>query len=116
MTGAAAQSARRLSIAHLALLLPWIAVAIDAFRPIVDNSFLWHVRAGTVQLERGSVLTTDPFSFTLGGEPWRTQSWLVELLYGWAEGLSGLGFVPIMLLVVPTLTFLGIGLIAYRDS
>jgi hypothetical protein len=116
MTGAAAQPPRRLSIAHLALLLPWIAVAIDAFRPIVDNSFLWHVRAGTVQMEQGSVLTIDPFSFTLGGEPWRTQSWLVELLYGWAEGFSGLGFVPVMLLVVPTLTFLGIGLIAYRHS
>jgi hypothetical protein len=116
MTGAAAQLPRRLSIAHLALLLPWIAVVIDAFRPIVDNSFLWHVRAGTVQMERGAVLTTDPFSFTFGGEPWRTQSWLVELFYGWAEGLSGLGFVPIMLLVVPALTFLGIGLIAHQYS
>jgi hypothetical protein len=116
MTGAAAQPARRLSIAHLALLLPWVAVAIDAFKPIVDNSFLWHVRAGTVQMEEGSVLTTDPFSFTFDGEPWRTQSWLVELFYGWAESLSGLGFVPILLLVVPTLTFLAIGLIAYRES
>ncbi len=116
MTGAAAQPPRRLSIAHLALLVPWVAVVIDAFQPIVDNSFLWHIRAGSVQMVQGSVLTSDPFSFTLGGEPWLTQSWLVELLYAWAESFSGLGFVPYLLLVVATLTFVGIGLIAYHHS
>jgi hypothetical protein len=98
------------------LTLPWVAVVIAAFGPLRDNSFLWHVRAGTLQAGLGSVLTSDPFSFTRGGEPWRTQSWLVELLYGWAESLSGLGFVSYMLLIVSILTFLGLGLIAYRDS
>ena len=117
MTGAAARpQGRRLSIAHLALLVPWVALVIDAWDPLVDNSFLWHVRAGSVQVDRGAVLTTDPFSFTMGGEPWLTQSWLVELLYGWAEGLSGLGFVPYMILIVGGLTFVGIGIVAYRHS
>ncbi len=116
MTGAAAQSPRRLSIAHLALVVPWVAIVIDAFQPIGDNSFLWHVRAGSVQAEQGSVLTADPFSFTLEGEPWLTQSWLVELLYALGESISGLGFVPYMLLVVATLTLVGIGLIAYHHS
>ena len=117
MTSAALQpQGRRFSIAHLALVVPWVALVIDAWGPITDNSFLWHVRAGSVQIDEGSVLTTDPFSFTSGGEPWLTQSWLVELLYGWAEGLSGLGFVPYMILLVSTLTFLGIGLIAFNYS
>jgi len=107
---------RRFSIAHLALALPWVALVIDAWKPITDNSFLWHVRAGTVQSEQIEVLTKDPFSFTAGGERWLTQSWLVELLYGWMEGLSGLGFVPYMLLVVGLLIFAGIGLLAYRRS
>jgi len=107
---------RRLSIAQLALLVPWVALVIDAWGPITDNSFLWHVRAGTVQIEQGSVITADPFSFTAGGERWLTQSWLVELLYGWAEGWSGLGFVPYLILIVSTLTFLGIGLLAYHIS
>lgn len=107
---------RPLSITHIALALPWVAVVIAAFSPLRDNSFLWHVRAGTLQADLGSVLISDPFSFTRGGEPWRTQSWLVELLYGWAEGLSGLDFVPHMLLIVSTLTFIGLGLIAYRES
>lgn len=117
MTSAAKQSLRqKISVAHLALILPWVALVIDAWKPISDNSFLWHVRAGTLQTDLGAVLTEDPFSFTVGGEAWRTQSWLVELAYGWSERLMGLGFVPAMLLLVSGLTFLGIGVIAYRHS
>lgn len=107
---------RRFSIAKLALIIPWVALVIDAWAPIQDNSFLWHVRAGTLQADLGRVLVTDPFSFTRAGARWFTQSWLAELLYGWAEGLSGLGFVPWMLLATTTLTFVGIGLIAFRHS
>lgn len=108
--------ARWFSIAHIALIVPWIALVIDAWGPIGDNSFLWHIRAGELQLAQGSVLTTDPFSFTMGGHPWMTQSWLVEILYAWAEDVSGLGFVPWMILIVSTLTFFAIGLVAYRQS
>jgi hypothetical protein len=60
---------RRFSIAQLALLLPWVALVIGAWGPLVDNSFLWHIRSGTLQMELGAVLTTDPFSFTMNGEP-----------------------------------------------
>lgn len=116
MTGTAAQLSRRLSIAHLTLLVPWVALVIDAFQPITDNSFLWHVRAGTLQAKRGEVLTSDPFSFTMLGEPWLTQSWLVELFYSWAGSVAGLDYVPYMILVVGTLIFVGIGLIAYLHS
>ena len=107
---------RRFSIAHFLLLIPWIALVIDAWSPIGDNSFLWHIRAGSLQLDTGSVITTDPFSFTAGGEAWLTQSWLAELIYGRLEAFSGLGFVPVMMLVIMVLTFLGIGLLAYRSS
>jgi hypothetical protein len=89
---------------------------IDAWAPIRDNSFLWHIRAGELQATAGEVLTTDPFSFTMHGEPWLTQSWLAELLYAWGERLWGLGFVPPMMLLMTSITFLGIGLITYRRS
>jgi hypothetical protein len=109
-------SRRRFSLAHLVLIVPWIALVIDAWTPIRDNSFLWHIRAGELQARAGEVLTADPFSFTMLGERWLTQSWLAELLYAWGEANWGLGFVPPMLLLMSSITFLGIGLVAYRRS
>lgn len=116
MSAAVAGGERRFSLAHLTLLIPWVALVIDAWAPIGDNSFLWHIRAGTMQLEQGSVLTEDPFSFTAGGESWLTQSWLAELLYARLEAFSGLDFVPWLLLVLTALTFVGVGLVAFKAS
>ena len=113
---ASAPSTRRLSLAHLTLIVPWVALVIAAWSPLRDNSFLWHVRAGTLQLDGGQVLRADPFSFTMLGEQWLTQSWLAELFYAWAEGILGLGFVAPMLLLLSSITMLGIGLISYRAS
>jgi hypothetical protein len=113
---AATPSPRRFSIAHLLILVPWVALVIDAWAPIRDNSFLWHIRAGELQATAGEVLTADPFSFTMHGEPWLTQSWLADLLYAWGERQWGLGFVPPMMLLMTSITFLGIGLIAYCRS
>jgi len=73
---------------YAAPLLVGFLVAIRASEVIGDNSFLWHIRAGSVQLEAGRVLTVDPFSFTASGESWRTQSWLVDLLYAVLERTS----------------------------
>ena len=109
-------SQRRYSIAQLALLVPVVALIIDAWAPIRDNSFLWHIRAGELQINATRVLEADPFSFTMLGTPWLTQSWLAELLYAAGENFSKLGFVPPMLLIVSLVTFACIGLIAFRYS
>ena len=85
--------------------------------PIGDNSFLWHVRAGTAQLDLGRVLTADPFSFTEKGSAWRTQSWLAELGYGWLERtFDGIGWVPLMKFLTVSLTIALLGLVIYRVS
>ena len=78
-----------LFLAHLVLLVPFVALVIDAWAPIRDNSFLWHIRAGELQANAGEVLVADPFSFTMLGERWLTQSWLAELLYSWGESNWG---------------------------
>jgi hypothetical protein len=109
-------SLRRFSLAQLILVVPWVALAIDAWAPIRDNSFLWHIRAGELQVAAGEVLVADPFSFTAFGESWLTQSWLSELLYAWGESNWGLGFVPPMLLLLSSITFLGVALAVYRRS
>lgn len=117
MTGAAGKpTSTRPNLFHIALLVPWIVLIINAFDRVSDNSFLWHIRAGEVQIDVGSVLTEDPFSFTMDGEPWRTQSWLAELGYGWLETWSGLGFTGPMVFVLSGIVVVGLGLIAYRYS
>ncbi len=91
-----------------------MVLAWRAALPIGDNSFLWHVRAGTLQLDTGAVLRTDPFSFTAFGEAWRTQSWLAELAYGWLERLTdGISWVPIMKFAAMAGTLALLGLVVH---
>ncbi len=96
------------------LTVPWLGVAIAVRQPIRDNSFLWHVRAGELQASTGAVLTSDPFSLAFNGNPWRTQSWLLELVYArFGDGLAWVGaFVGIM----ATLTLIAVGVLIYQNT
>ncbi len=57
------------------------ALAIG-LRPLSDNSFLTHLSTGRLILDRGSVPSADPYTFTAHGDPWVVQSWLASVLYG----------------------------------
>lgn len=103
------------SVWHLLLVVPWVPVVIAGRLKLRDNSLLWHIRAGEAQLDQGQVLTTDPFSFTFGGRPWRTQSWLPELGYRWLEERWGLGFVGPLIIVAGTVTLLVLGIVVWRS-
>lgn len=106
----------RWNVRHLFLLVPWVALGAAAFRPIRDNSFLWHIQAGVIQSQQGQVLRADPFSLPFFGESWRTQSWLVELGYGWMYERFDLWFVPIWLVVLGGVLFVSIGIAAFCRS
>lgn len=107
-------SRRLANIGHVWLMVPWLGIVLAARRPIRDNSFLWHVRAGHVQASAGEVLTTDPFSLVFYGRPWRTQSWLLELVYAWlGDGLAWVGtFVGLM----AALTLFAAGVAIYQTT
>ena len=85
----AALTRMRLSIRHLFLVVPIAGLAWAVTRPFRDNSFLWHVRAGTEQLDAGQVLTADPFTLEFAGQAWRTQSWLADIGFGFLERWTG---------------------------
>ena len=106
----------RPTVAHVALLLPWIMAVVASRLPMGDNSFLWHVTAGMLQNDSGSVLTTDPFSFTFAGEPWRTQAWLADIGYDVLDGWVGLGFVTPMVAVSALVVFGMVMLASFRAS
>jgi hypothetical protein len=58
-------------------------------RPLTDNSFFTHLATGRLILDRGSVPTHDPYTFSAAGEPWVVQSWLASWLYATVEALVG---------------------------
>ena len=49
----------------------------------------WHMATGRWVATNGSVPTTDPFSFTCGGEPWHHIVWLADLYFFEVFSLSG---------------------------
>src|SRR5687768_871234 len=64
-------------------------------RPIGDNSTFVHLRTGMDIVAGQGIPRRDPYSFTARGHDWVVQSWLPELMYGWAERLGGVGLVII---------------------
>ena len=104
------------ALRHILLLIPWLVVGLVSRVPIRDNSFLWHVRAGTLQIERGEVLLSDPFSFNSPAIVWRTQSWLADVGYGWLERLVWLEFVWPLIMTTGLLVSIGIALIFRQRS
>lgn len=68
-----------------------------------------------MQLSAGKVLTADPFSLTMAGQPWRTQSWLAEILYGSLEKIvGGLSWVPWLLILCGGLVIGLVGISAFK--
>lgn len=81
------------------LVLTW-AAGVASF-PLNDNSFFTHLATGRIILDRGSVPTADPYTFTAQGEAWTVQSWLASVAYAGVERLaSDLGLRLLVLLVV----------------
>ncbi|MGI8479852.1 MAG: hypothetical protein ACR2M2_08365 [Gaiellaceae bacterium] len=75
-------------------LLVWLLPAVAVlFSRMPVNDLAYQIRAGTLMLEHGHVLRTDPFTFTVLGQPWLDQQWGSQLLLNLAfrpGGWSGL--------------------------
>ena len=57
-------------------------------RPLLDNSFLWHLQTGHWILDHG-IPRRDIFSFTAPDAPWVVQSWLAEVIYALVDNAFG---------------------------
>ena len=107
-------SRRTWSIWAIGVLFGPLVLLTRTRTAISDNSYLWHITAGRLQLDLGSVLTADPFSFTAAGQRWRTQSWLAELAYAWSEGRWGVDVGRWIPPLVGGLTFLILTVVAAK--
>ncbi len=69
---------RRLVVAIL-----FVALFAMAVRAPADTDTWWHLKAGQVTLESGSILQTDLFSHTRYGSRWVNHSWLSQVMLYW---------------------------------
>ncbi len=63
------------------LIILWLVFfSVDAMGFISDPDTPWHIATGLYILQHHHVPTTDPFSWSMLGQPWVTQEWLFEVV------------------------------------
>lgn len=93
------RQAERICRLETVILFLWIAIfAIHAGAPLSDPDTPWHLATGQYILSHHRIPTTDPFSWSMRGQPWVTQEWLFELILAWLA--NHLGFFGVWALVV----------------
>jgi len=74
----------------LALVAGFLALLLRT--ALFDPDYYWHIEAGRWIVVHGMLPSTDPFSFTMTGQPWITHEWLFEiLLYGFFAAAGSFG-------------------------
>ncbi len=48
---------------------------------IIEPDTFWHIKAGELIVKDLSIPSTDPFTFTLEGEPWADTEWLSQVIF-----------------------------------
>jgi hypothetical protein len=66
----------------------------------VDPDLWWHIKVGQNILATGHWPTTDPYSFTVAGQPWLAYEWLGDVLFGAVESAWGLRGLEALLIVL----------------
>ncbi|MBN1287703.1 MAG: hypothetical protein JXB47_20050, partial [Anaerolineae bacterium] len=102
---------QRLTIQRVTFIVLFACIFMMAARVPTDTDTWWHIRAGEYTVTHRAILTHDPFSHPMGGQPWINHSWgsqiLIYLFYqiGGSAGLViftallatvGMGFVYLM--------------------
>jgi hypothetical protein len=80
------------------MLIGAVFVAGSTFS--VDPDLWWHIRVGQEILATHHWPTTDPYSFTVAGQPWMAYEWLGEVLLGGAERVAGLQGLEALLIIL----------------
>ena len=86
----------------IAVLVPMAATWLHQTMAI---DLAYQIRAGELMLDTHRLLRSDPFTFTVHGQPWLNQQWLAEVLFAavWRiGGWNGIAFVWGLLVGVTT--------------
>jgi hypothetical protein len=86
-------------------LLAVLAFTAVSMRLLGDAGIGWHIRTGQLILSTHSFPRVDPFSSSLGGQPWFAWEWLYDCIVGWLESVAGLNGVVASTALVIAFTF-----------
>jgi len=73
----------------LKVFLYFLAFSPFFLMPLENPDIFWHLSSGKHLLEKREFLTTEIFSWTLAGTPWRNFEWLTQVLYYLLYSLGG---------------------------
>ena len=88
------------------LLVGAVFVAGSVFS--VDPDLWWHIRVGQEILATHHWPTTDPYSFTVAGQPWMAYEWLGEVLLGGVARVAGLQGLMALLIILASAVILAL--------
>jgi hypothetical protein len=66
-----------------------VPVIVTFFTRTLAIDLAYQVRAGVQMLDSHRLLDVDPFTFTVGGQPWLNQQWGAQVLLGGAYDMAG---------------------------
>lgn len=91
----------RLNLGRLSIGILFACLFIALLSITEADVDLWgHLRYGLDNLEQGTILQTDPYSYLTGGQRWINHEWLAEVLFGLAWRMGGAtGLVGLKMLV-----------------
>ena len=81
-----------------ALLVAGVFVARHNFE--VDTDLWWHIKAGEGILATHHWPTSDPYSFTVSGQPWLAYEWLGGVFFALVERVGGLVGLQALLIIL----------------
>ena len=62
------------------------ALALGGFTVMLNSDLWFHLAAGRLILESGTIPRTDSWSFTAAGQPWHNHEWLSDVIFqAWAQ-------------------------------
>jgi hypothetical protein len=83
-------------------------VFMSGRRFLVDPDMWWHVKVGEGILATYRFPTTDPYSFTVHGQPWLAYEWLGEVAFAAVQRIGGLRGLDALLIILGSAVMLAI--------
>jgi hypothetical protein len=82
----------------------------------VDPDLWWHLKNGEAILRTHHWPTTDPYSFTVGGQPWMAAEWLGDVAFAMVARLGGVKALDILLIALGSAVLIALYVLATLRS